>query len=52
MKYSRCPGLRFGEMETTEFDEELMKATEMSPSQPTAGSPCHFILSSAAGTSP
>lgn len=38
--YSLCPGLRLslGEMGTTSFYKELLRATEMSPSRPTAGS--------------
>lgn len=34
-------------MGTTNFYKELLRATEMSPSRPTAGSPCHHMLSPA-----
>jgi hypothetical protein len=44
--YSRCLGLRLGEMRTTVFYKELLWDTEMSPSWLTAGSPCHCMLSS------
>jgi hypothetical protein len=34
-------------MGTTVFYKELLRATEMSPSRLTAGSPCHCMLSPA-----